>query len=36
MSAHHPMENYVLVGFSAINENKIEAGIAQLAKAWFG
>jgi GntR family transcriptional regulator/MocR family aminotransferase len=36
MSAHHPMENYVLVGFSAISESKIEAGIAQLAEAWFG
>lgn len=35
MSAHHPMENYILVGFSAILEQEIESGIARLAKAWF-
>jgi GntR family transcriptional regulator/MocR family aminotransferase len=35
MSAQHPMQNYVLVGFSAIAENRIGAGIERLARAWF-
>jgi GntR family transcriptional regulator/MocR family aminotransferase len=35
MANHHPMENYVLIGFSAIDENSIEAGVARLAEAWF-
>ncbi|MDR3037336.1 MAG: PLP-dependent aminotransferase family protein [Coriobacteriales bacterium] len=36
MSEHHPLENYVLVGFSAIAEDLIEPGIERLARAWFG
>jgi GntR family transcriptional regulator/MocR family aminotransferase len=36
MSAEHPMKNYVLIGFSAIAEKRIEAGIERLACAWFG
>ncbi|MCL1799647.1 MAG: PLP-dependent aminotransferase family protein [Eggerthellaceae bacterium] len=36
MEKPHPLENYVLVGFSAIDEEKIAPGIACLAKAWFG
>ncbi|MDR1184870.1 MAG: hypothetical protein LBK67_08745, partial [Coriobacteriales bacterium] len=36
MSGGHPMQNYILAGFSAIPENKIEAGIERLAQAWFG
>jgi GntR family transcriptional regulator/MocR family aminotransferase len=35
MSSGHPMQNYILVGFSAIPENRIEAGIERLAHAWF-
>jgi GntR family transcriptional regulator/MocR family aminotransferase len=35
MNDKHPMENFVLVGFSAIAEDKIEAGIQKLAQAWF-
>ncbi|MDR2587080.1 MAG: PLP-dependent aminotransferase family protein [Coriobacteriales bacterium] len=35
MSAKHPLENYVLVGFSAIRAEQIEPGIARLAEAWF-
>ncbi|MDR0347685.1 MAG: PLP-dependent aminotransferase family protein [Coriobacteriales bacterium] len=36
MSNNHPLQNYVLIGFSAISEEKIEPGIARLAHAWFG
>jgi GntR family transcriptional regulator/MocR family aminotransferase len=36
MNEKHPMENYVLIGFSAISVEKIEPGIGRLAKAWFG
>ncbi|MDR2106727.1 MAG: PLP-dependent aminotransferase family protein [Coriobacteriales bacterium] len=35
MSSQHPLENYVLVGFSAIAEAQIEPGIQRLAEAWF-
>ncbi|MDR1713801.1 MAG: PLP-dependent aminotransferase family protein [Coriobacteriales bacterium] len=35
MSEQHPMENFVLVGFSAIDEKRIEQGIRTLAAAWF-
>lgn len=30
------MDNYVLLGFSAISEDDIEPGIKALAKAWYG
>ncbi len=36
MGTHHQMNNYVLIGFSAIPESMIDSGIARLAKAWFG
>ncbi|MCL2883120.1 MAG: PLP-dependent aminotransferase family protein [Coriobacteriia bacterium] len=36
ISSRHPMENYVLVGFSAIPECSIEPGIEALARAWYG
>jgi len=32
----HPLENYVLIGFSAIDEDRIAPGIERLAQAWFG
>jgi GntR family transcriptional regulator/MocR family aminotransferase len=35
MGAEHPMRNYILIGFSAIAESRIEPGIARLAQAWF-
>jgi GntR family transcriptional regulator/MocR family aminotransferase len=35
MSSQHPLENYVLIGFSAIAEAQIEPGIQRLAEAWF-
>jgi GntR family transcriptional regulator/MocR family aminotransferase len=35
MSSGHPMQNYILVGFSAILEDRIDAGIERLARAWF-
>jgi GntR family transcriptional regulator/MocR family aminotransferase len=35
MNVRHPLPNYVLIGFSAIREDRIEAGIGQLAQAWF-
>ncbi|MDR0309040.1 MAG: PLP-dependent aminotransferase family protein [Coriobacteriales bacterium] len=35
LSDQHPMQNYVLVGFSAIPEADIESGIKLLANAWF-
>jgi GntR family transcriptional regulator/MocR family aminotransferase len=35
MNENHPMENYVLIGFSAIPEAMIEPGIQQLGEAWF-
>jgi len=36
ISNRHPMENYVLVGFSAIPESSIEPGIEALSRAWYG
>jgi GntR family transcriptional regulator/MocR family aminotransferase len=35
MGSGHPMQNYVLIGFSAIPEQSIEPGIRRLAEAWF-
>jgi GntR family transcriptional regulator/MocR family aminotransferase len=35
MNDQHPLENYVLIGFSAIAEAKIEPGIQRLAEIWF-
>jgi GntR family transcriptional regulator/MocR family aminotransferase len=36
MSERHPMENFVLIGFSAIAKNDIAPGIAALDRAWYG
>ncbi|MEG0096593.1 MAG: hypothetical protein RR671_03820, partial [Raoultibacter sp.] len=36
MTEKHPLNNYVLVGFSAIEEDRIEEGVKRLARAWFG
>lgn len=36
MRPDHPFRSHVLVGFSAIAEDRIEAGIERLALAWFG
>lgn len=35
MSRHHPMDNYVLLGFSSIPERDIAPGIKALAEAWY-
>lgn len=36
MDDQHPMENYVLLGFSSIDEEDIAPGIKALAEAWYG
>lgn len=36
MAESHPLESYVLVGFSAIEKERIEPGVKRLAEAWFG
>lgn len=36
MSRNHPMDNYVLLGFSSIPERNIIPGIKALARAWYG
>ena len=35
IAENHPMQNFVLIGFSAIREQDIRPGIAGLAKAWY-
>lgn len=32
----HPMESYVMVGYSSIEDGKIAEGIRRLATAWYG
>lgn len=36
MNKSHAMGNYVLVGFSAIEDDQIPQGIARLRQAWYG
>lgn len=36
MDKQHPMDNYVLLGFSSVAEEDIAPGIRALATAWYG